>query len=162
MRLVVKFDHLVVQKNDQLIKALNVWCEACIQKWGGFSTKLQTVVHVHGTKCVGRIVTKSMSGFLHLCDCSLSYCATLEAWNWFVAGQTSMRVTPGHQFGQIKMYLYFQAIIFWKTLNGQHFSTDRDFDLILKLRARPEYQISYDTIYTAWLAPAFPPDRNRP
>ena len=41
----------------------------------------------YGTKCVGRIVTKSMSYFLHLCDCSLPYCATLEAWNWFEAGQ---------------------------------------------------------------------------
>ena len=41
----------------------------------------------YGTKCVGRIVTKSMSYFLHLCDCSLPYCATLDAWNWFVAGQ---------------------------------------------------------------------------
>ena len=28
-----------------------------------------------------------MSYFLHICDCSLPYCATLEAWNWFVAGQ---------------------------------------------------------------------------
>ena len=42
---------------------------------------------LYGTKCVGRIVTKSMSYFLHLCDCSLPYCAILEAWNWFVAGQ---------------------------------------------------------------------------
>ena len=42
--------------------------------------------YIYGTKFVGRIVTKSMSYFLHLCDCSLPYCATLEAWNWFVAG----------------------------------------------------------------------------
>ena len=28
-----------------------------------------------------------MSYFLHLCDRSLPYCATLEACNWFVAGQ---------------------------------------------------------------------------
>ena len=34
---------------------------------------------VYGIKCVGRIVTKSMSNFLHLCDCSVPYCASLEA-----------------------------------------------------------------------------------
>ena len=39
------------------------------------------------TKCVGRIVTKSMCYFLHPCDCSLPYCATLEAGNWFEAVQ---------------------------------------------------------------------------
>ena len=44
-------------------------------------------LYTYGTKCAGRIVTKSMSYFFHLCDCSLPYCATLEAWNWFVAGQ---------------------------------------------------------------------------
>ena len=44
-------------------------------------------MYLYGTKCVGRIVTKSMSNFLHLCDCNLPYCATLEALNWFVAGQ---------------------------------------------------------------------------
>ena len=37
---------------------------------------------LYGTKCVGRIVTKSMSNFLHLCDCSVPYSASLEAWNW--------------------------------------------------------------------------------
>jgi hypothetical protein len=41
----------------------------------------------YGTKCVGRIMTKSMSYFLHLCDCSQPDWTTLEAWNWFVAGQ---------------------------------------------------------------------------
>ena len=25
--------------------------------------------------------------FFHLCDCSVLYCASLEAWNWFVAQQ---------------------------------------------------------------------------
>ena len=43
--------------------------------------------YTYGTKCVGRIATKSMSYFLHRCDCSLLYCATLEAWNWLVAGK---------------------------------------------------------------------------
>ena len=41
----------------------------------------------YGIKCVGRIVTKSMSNFLHLCDCSVPSCASLEAWNWLGAGQ---------------------------------------------------------------------------
>ena len=43
--------------------------------------------NVYGIKCVGRIVTKSMSNFLHLCDYSVPYCAYLEAWNWLGAGQ---------------------------------------------------------------------------
>ena len=34
-----------------------------------------------------KIVTQSMSYFLNLCDCSVPYCASLEAWNWVVAGQ---------------------------------------------------------------------------
>ena len=42
---------------------------------------------IYGIKCVGRIVTKSISYFLHFCDCSVLYCASLTAWNWFVAGQ---------------------------------------------------------------------------
>ena len=29
--------NLVRQKNHQLIKLPNVWCEVCIQTWGGFS-----------------------------------------------------------------------------------------------------------------------------
>ena len=41
-----------------------------------------------------------------------------------------MRVTQGNQFGQIDKSLYFQAIIFWKTLNGHYSSTVRDLDLI--------------------------------
>ena len=44
-------------------------------------------LYIYGTKCGGRIVTKSISYFLHLCDSSLPICATLEAWNCFVAGQ---------------------------------------------------------------------------
>ena len=62
-------------------------------------------------------MTQFMSYFLHLCVRNVPYCASLNAWNWvvLVAGQhLSMRVTPGHQFGQIQMFLYFQAIIFEK------------------------------------------------
>ena len=46
-----------------------------------------TLISVYGIKCVGRIVTKSMSYFLHLCDCSVPYCASLQAWNLVGAGQ---------------------------------------------------------------------------
>ena len=37
-----------------------------------------TLWPTYWTKCIGRIVTKSMSYFLHVFDCSLPYCATLE------------------------------------------------------------------------------------
>ena len=47
-----------------------------------------------------------------------------------------MRVTPGHKYGKSQMLLYFQAIIKKKKL-----STLGAFDLISKLRARPEYQL---------------------
>ena len=116
----------------------------------------------YGTKCVRRIVTNSMSYFLHLCDFSLPYCANLEAWNWFVAGHHLNASHPKSLVWQIKMSLYFQAIIFGKTVNGHYYSTIRDFDLIPKVRARLEYQLSSSTIYTAWLASAFPPDINHP
>ena len=43
--------------------------------------------YTYGIKCVGRIVTKSLSYFLHLYDFSVPYCASLVAWNWVVAGQ---------------------------------------------------------------------------
>ena len=49
--------------------------------------------------------------------------------------------------------------MFGNTLNGHYSQTVRDFDLIPKLRARPEYQLSSGTIYTA---SAFPPDINHP
>ena len=32
-------------------------------------------------------MTKFMSYFLHLCDCSVPYCAYLGAWKWVGAGQ---------------------------------------------------------------------------
>ena len=57
-----------------------------------------------------------------------------------------MRVTPGHQFGQIKIIL-FLGNYFWKTLNGHISSTLRAFNLIPKLRARPEYQLYFSTKY---------------
>ena len=119
-------------------------------------------MYIYGTKCVGRIVTKSMSYFLHLCDCSVPYCASLEAWNWFVAGQHLDASHPKFSVWPNHMSLNFQKIIFWETLNGHYYSTVREFDLIPKLRARPDYQLSSVTKYTVWLASAFPSYRNRP
>jgi hypothetical protein len=119
-------------------------------------------VYAYGTKCVGRIVTKSMSYFLHLCECSLPYCATLKALKWFVAGQHCNASHPRSPVWPNQNVTLFSGIFFFVYLNGHYSSTVRDFDLIPKLRARPEYQLSSGTIYTARLASAFPPDRNRP
>ena len=45
-----------------------------------FVTILPTHFVLYGSYCVGRIVTQSMSYILHLCDCSVPYCALLEVW----------------------------------------------------------------------------------
>ena len=114
----------------------------------------------YGTKCVGRIVTKSMSYFLNLCDCSLPYCATLEAWNWFVAGQHLNKSHLRSPVWPNQNVTFFRQLFFEKL--QMVITPQRDFDLNPKLRDRPEYQLSSGTIYTAWLASAFLPDRNRP
>ena len=41
----------------------------------------------YGSKCLGKIMAYLMSFFLHLCDWSVPYCASLEAWYCIVAGQ---------------------------------------------------------------------------
>ena len=56
----------------------------------------------------------------------------------------------------------FSGNFFLKTVNCHHSWTVRAFDLIPKVRARPEYQLSSAIKYTAWLASAFPLDRNHP
>ena len=93
-------------------------------------------------------------------------CFTVPPWKpgtGLELDNTSMRVTPGHQFGQFQMSLYFQAIMFRTTLNVHYSLTVRAFDLILKMRARPDYQLSSSINYTVWrLALAFPPNRNHP
>ena len=69
-------------------------------------------------------------------------CLTVPPWKpgtGLDLNNTSMRVTPGHQFGQFQMSLYFQATIFRKTLNGHYSATVRAFDLIKKLAARLDY-----------------------
>ena len=46
-------------------------------------------------------------------------------------------------------YLQIFGIFFWKTINCHFSSTVRAFDLIPKLRTRPEYQLSSGYKYTA-------------
>ena len=83
-----------------------------------------------------------MSYFLHLCDCSVPYCDFLEAWNCVVAWQhlnashSRLSLWPNPNLS------IFSGNYFWKTLNCHIFPTVRAFDLILKLRARSEYQLS--------------------
>ena len=123
--------------------------------WREFTYRLiPTYRHmdIYGTKCVGRIVTKSMSYFLHLCYCYLPYCATLEAWNWFVAGQYLNASHPRSPVWPNQNVTLFSGNFFGKTSSGYYVSTIRDFDLIPKLRATSEYQLSSGTIYTMWLA----------
>ena len=88
-----------------------------------------------------------MSYFLHLCEYSVPYSAFLETWNWVVAGQHLNASHPIHQFDQIQMLPYFQAITFRFFFKCHIFSTVKAFDLILKLRAKPEYQLYSDTKY---------------
>ena len=87
-----------------------------------------------------------MSYFLHLCDCSVSYCASLEAWNWFVTGQHVNASHPSLSVWPNPNVTFFLAI-FLKTLNCHISSTVRAFDLTLKRRASPEYQLWSDTKY---------------
>ena len=53
-----------------------------------------------------------MSYFLHLCDSSLPYCATLEVWNWFVAGQHLNASQPRSTVWQIQ--IIFRQLFFEK------------------------------------------------
>ena len=41
----------------------------------------------YGLKCLGKILAYLMSFFLHICDQSVPYFASLEAWIWVVTGQ---------------------------------------------------------------------------
>ena len=88
-----------------------------------------------------------MSYFLHLCDCSVPYCASLEAWNWVVAGQHLNASHPRESVWPNLNVSIFSGNDFWTTLNSHIISTVRPFDLIPKLRARPQYQLSSGTKY---------------
>ena len=88
-----------------------------------------------------------MSYFLHLFDCSVPYSACLEAWNWVVAGQHLNASHPMSSFWPNQNISLLSGIFLWKTLNCHISSTIGAFDLIPKLRARPEYQLSSGNKY---------------
>ena len=88
-----------------------------------------------------------MSYFLHFCDCSVSYCASLEVWNWVVARQHLNVSHPRSSIWPNPNLSILSSNYFWTTLNCHITSTVRAFDLIPKLRARPEYQLSSGTKY---------------
>ena len=100
--------------------------------------------------------------FLNICDWSVPLRASLEACYWIVAGQPLNVSHPKASVWQNPNITMFSGNFFLKTSNCHHSFNIRAFDLIQKLRARPQYQLSSGTKYTAWLALAFPPDRNQP
>ena len=83
-----------------------------------------------------------MSYFLHLGDCSVPYCASLEARTWVVAGHLNASNLRSSIWPNPNVSM-FSGIYFWTILNC-HITS---FDLIPKLRARPEYQLSSGTKY---------------
>ena len=106
-----------------------------------------------------------MSYFLNLCDCSVLYCASLEAWNWAVAGQQINASPPRSSIWPNPNVSIFSGNYFGETLNCHISTTVRAFDLIPKLRDRPVYQLSYGTkykYYTVWLSYASSWQRNHP
>ena len=116
----------------------------------------------YGSKCLGKIMAYLMSFDLYLCDWSVPYCASLEAWYWVVAGQHLNASHPRSSVWPNPNITWFSGKLKKKTLNCHRSWTFRAFELIPKLRARPEYQLASVIKYTAWLASAFPPDRNHP
>ena len=51
-----------------------------------FSSKCARNMSSYGLKCLGKIMAYWISFFLSLCDWSVPYCASLDTWNWIVAG----------------------------------------------------------------------------
>ena len=88
-----------------------------------------------------------MSYFLYLCDCSVPYCAFLEALNCYEARQHLNVSHPMPSVWPNPNVTLFSDNYFWKTLNCHFASIVRAVDLIPKLRARPEYQLFSGTIY---------------
>ena len=85
-----------------------------------------------------------MSYFLYLCDCSVPYCAFLKAWDWVVAGQHLNASHPRSSFWPNPNDTLFSGIFFF---NRHIFSIVKAFDLLIKLRDKPEYQLSSGTKY---------------
>ena len=123
---------------------------------------MYAIYAIYGLKCLGKIIAYLMSFFLLLCDWSVPYCASLEAWNCVVAGQHLDMSHPRSSVGPKQNVTIFLGDYFFKTLNCHIISTVRAFDLIQNLKDRPEYQLSSGIKYTAWLVSAFPPYRNHP
>ena len=88
-----------------------------------------------------------MSYFLKLCDCSVPYCTYLEAWNWVVAGQHLNASHPRLSIWPHPNISIISGNYLWTTWTCHISSTVRAFDLIPKLRAKPEYQLSSGTKY---------------
>ena len=91
-------------------------------------------------------MTKSLSYFLYLCDCSLPYCASLEAWNCVVAGQLLNASHPRSTLWPNANKSIFPGV-FLKTINCCISPTVGVFDLVPKLTARHHYQLSYGSKY---------------
>ena len=85
-------------------------------------------------------MTQSMPYFLYICDCSVPYCAFLEAWNWVIAGQHLNASHPRSSVWLNPNVPIFSGNYFWKTLNCHISSTVRAFDQITKLRDRPDIE----------------------
>ena len=61
-----------------------------------------------------------MSYFLHLCDCCVLYCASLEAWNWVGAGQHLNASHPRSSIWQNQNVSIFSGNYFRKTSGIWH------------------------------------------
>ena len=97
---------------------------------------------LYGINFLGKIMTYLMFFFLHLFDWSVPYYASLEAGNWVSAGQHLVASQPRSSIWLNQNVTIFLDNYFGKTLNCYSTSTIRAFDLIPKMRARPEYQLS--------------------
>ena len=88
-----------------------------------------------------------MSYFVHLWDCSVPYCASLEALNWVFSWAAFQCESPQMiSLAKSKCLSIFRQL-FFKTLSRLISATVQAFDLIPKLRARPEYQLLFGTKY---------------
>ena len=82
-----------------------------------------------------------MSDFLHLCDCSVPYCASLEAWNWVGAGQHLDAIHPRSSDWPIPNVSFFRQLFLEKLKTV----------ITPQPLARPDYQLSSGIKYTIWL-----------
>ena len=76
-------------------------------------------------------------------------CLTVPPWKPGIGLQLDSTESPQVISFAKSKYLHIFGIFFLQTLNCHYSSTVRAFDLIPKLRARPEYFLSSDSKYTA-------------